>query len=281
VTSVARFDGKVVLITGGARGQGRSHALAFAERGADVVIIDACTDVPTVSYSLAGAEDLEQTRKDVEALDRRCLAIQADVRDAQAMQDAVAQTVAELGRLDIVIANAGVASYHRVSVMPPEAWRTVIDINLTGVFNIIHAAAPVLAEQGSGRIIATSSTMGRMGSRNASHYSASKWGVIGLVKSAALELAPNGVTVNAVAPVAVNTPLIQNDEVYRLFCPDVENPTWEDAAPRFAALTPIGVPHIECADVTHAMLFLASDEARYITGAVLDVTAGKSGAWTG
>jgi SDR family mycofactocin-dependent oxidoreductase len=280
VTSMARFEGKVVLITGGARGQGRSHALAFAEEGADVVIVDACADVRTVSYGLAAPDDLERTRKDVEALDRRCLAIQADVRDDQAMTDAVARTVAELGCLDIVIANAGVASYHQVSVMPPEAWRTVIDINLTGVFNIIHAAAPVLAEQGHGRILATSSTMGRMGSRNAGHYAASKWGVIGLVKSAALELASRGVTVNAVAPVAVNTPLIQNEEIYRLFCPDIENPTWEDAEPRFAALTPLQVAHIECSDVSRAMLFLASDEARYITGAVLDVTAGKSASWT-
>jgi SDR family mycofactocin-dependent oxidoreductase len=278
---MARFDGKVVLITGGARGQGRSHALAFAGLGADVAIVDACADIPTVSYGLATPDDLERTCKDVEAVDQRCVAIQADVRDAQAMTDAVAEVTAELGRLDIVIANAGVASYHRVGVMPPEAWRTVIDINLTGVFHAVHAAAPVMAEQGYGRIIATSSTMGRMGSSNASHYAASKWGIIGFIKSVALELASRGVTANVVAPVAVNTPLIQNEEVYRLFCPDLENPTWEDAAPRFAALNPIGVPHIECSDVTQAMLFLASDEARYITGAVLDVTAGKSGAWTG
>jgi SDR family mycofactocin-dependent oxidoreductase len=276
-----RFDGRVVLITGGARGQGRSHALAFAERGADVAILDACDGIPTVPYGLATPGELEQTRKDVESLGRQCVAIQADVRDAQAMADAVARVRADLGGLDVLIANAGVASYHRVGVMPPEAWRTVIDINLTGVFNAVHAAVPVMTERGYGRIIATTSTMGRMGSPNASHYSASKWGVIGFIKSVALEVASQGVTANAVAPVAVNTPLIQNDEVYRLFCPDLENPTWEDAKPRFAALTPIGVPHVECMDVSHAMLFLASDEARYITGAVLDVTAGKSGAWTG
>lgn len=275
------FAGRVVMITGGARGQGRSHALAFAGQGADVAIVDACSDISTVTYPLAGPDDLERTKKDVEALDRRCVAIQADVRDAQAMADAVTRVTTDLGRLDILIANAGVASYHRVGAMPPEAWRTVIDINLTGVFNSVHAAAPVLSEQGYGRIIATSSTMGRMGSPNASHYAASKWGVIGFIKSVALELAPRGVTANVVAPVAVNTPLIQNEEVYRLFCPDIENPTWEDAAPRFAKLTPVGVPHIECTDVSRAMLFLASEEARYITGSVLDVSAGKSGAWTG
>jgi NAD(P)-dependent dehydrogenase (short-subunit alcohol dehydrogenase family) len=196
------------------------------------------------------------------------------------MTSAVAGVVAELGGLDILVANAGVASYHQVAVMPDEAWRTLIDVNLTGVFHAVRAAAPIMLEQGRGRIIATSSTMGRMGSRNASHYAASKWGVIGFIKSVALEMAANGVTANVVAPTAVNTPLIQNDEVYRLFCPDVQNPTWEDAAPRFAALNPVGVPHIECSDVSEAMLFLASDEARYITGAVLDVSAGKSGGWS-
>lgn len=278
---MSRFDGKVALITGGARGQGRSHALAFAAEGADVAILDACADMPAVPYGLAGPADLEQTRKDVEALDRRCVAVQADVRDGQALRDAVAEVTTELGGLDILVANAGVASYHRVGEMPDEEWRTVIDINLTGVFHAVSAVVPVMLAQGQGRIIATSSTMGRMGSRNAAHYSASKWGVIGLIKSVALEVASSGVTANAVAPTSVDTPLIQNEEVYRLFCPELENPTWEDAAPRFAALNPAGVPHIEASDVSRAVLFLASDEARYITGAVLDVTAGKSGTWTG
>jgi len=277
---MTRFDNKVVLITGGARGQGRSHALAFAERGADVVLLDACRDEPVLSYPLATAEDLEATRKEIEALGRRCLAIKGDVRDFEAVDGAVARATAELGGLDVVVANAGVASYSPVAEMRPEAWRTIVDINLTGVFHAIRAAAPVLAGQGHGRIIATASTMGRMGAPNAAHYAASKWGIIGLIKSTALELASTGVTANAVAPTAVNTPLIQNDEIYRRFRPDLENPTWEDAEPRFTALIPMGVPHIECADVSAAIVFLASDEARYITGAVLDVSGGKAGSWT-
>jgi len=277
---MSRFDGRVVLITGGARGQGRSHALAFAERGADVVLFDACQDQPAVSYPLATTEDLERTRKEVEALGRRCLALQGDVRDYQAVSDAVARATAELGGLDVLVANAGVASYHRMTAMPLEAWHTIVDINLTGVFNAVRAAAPVMVEQGRGRIIATSSTMGRMGAANVAHYAASKWGVIGLIKSTALDLAQTGVTANVVAPTAVNTPLIQNQEVYRLFRPDLENPTLEDALPRFTSLIPMGVPHIECSDVSEAVVFLASDEARYITGAVLDVSGGKSGSWT-
>jgi SDR family mycofactocin-dependent oxidoreductase len=274
------FEGKVVLITGGARGQGRSHALAFAERGADVVLFDACRDQPTVTYPLATPEDLQRTRRDVEALDRRCLAIEGDVRDFDAVNGAVERATAELGRLDIVIANAGVASYHRVTTLPPAAWRELLDINLTGVFHAVRAAAPVLAAQGSGRILATASTRGRMGAPNGAHYAASKWGIIGLIKSAALDLATTGVTANVVAPTAVNTPLIQNEEVYRLFRPDLENPTWDDALPQFTSLIPQGVPHIEASDVSAAMLFLASDQARYITGSVLDVSGGKAGTWT-
>jgi SDR family mycofactocin-dependent oxidoreductase len=277
---MARFDNKVVLITGGARGQGRSHALEFAKRGADVVLFDACQDQPAISYSLATAEDLQGTAKEIEALDRRCLAIQGDVRDYQALSDAVASAVTELGGLDIVLANAGVGGFNPVTAIPPEQWHTIVDINLTGVFNTVRAAAPVLAEQRHGRIIATSSTMGRMGSRNAAPYAASKWGIIGLIKCAALDLAQTGVTANVVAPVAVNTPLIQNEETYRLFRPDLENPTWEDALAPLTALVPMGVPHIECADVSEAVIFLASDEARYITGAVLDVSGGKAGTWT-
>ncbi|WP_029429886.1 mycofactocin-coupled SDR family oxidoreductase [Blastococcus sp. URHD0036] len=275
------FDGKVVFITGGGRGQGRSHAVTLAEQGADIVLFDVPDQMSTVSYPPASAEDLKETQALVTGLGRRCLAIEGDVRSFEQVSGAVERGIEELGSVDIMLANAGVASYHQVSAMPPEAWSELIDINLTGVFHAMRAVLPHMIDRGSGRIIATSSTMGRGGARNGGHYAASKWGIIGLVKSAALEAGQHGVTVNAVCPVAVLTPLIQNEEIYHLFRPDLENPTWEDCKDGFAALNPMGVSHIDALDVSHMVAFLASDQARFVTGAVFDVTAGKSATWTG
>jgi SDR family mycofactocin-dependent oxidoreductase len=254
--------------------------LRLARDGADIVLFDVCADVKTVSYPMAHAADLEQTASDVEALGRRCLAVEGDVRDRGALDAAVERAVAELGHVDIVLANAGVASYHKTSVMPDNAWHTVIDINLSGVYNTVRATLPHLIERRYGRIIATSSTMGRMGAQTGSHYAASKWGVIGFIKSVALEVGALGITANCVAPGTIDTPLIQNDEIYRLFYPDHPNPQWDDVAPRFAALNPMGIPHLDVSDVSEAIAFLASDAARYITGAVLDISAGKSASWT-
>jgi NAD(P)-dependent dehydrogenase (short-subunit alcohol dehydrogenase family) len=202
------------------------------------------------------------------------------VRSDVDLQAAVDRAIDELGHVDIMLANAGVANYFTVQAMAPAAWRELIEINLTGVFNALHAVLPHMVERRYGRVIATSSTLGRTGAGVGANYAASKWGVIGLVKSAALEVGHAGVTVNAVAPGTVNTPLVQNDEIYRLFCPELENPTWEETAPRFAAQNPMGVQHLEVQDISAAVAFLASDEARYITGSVLDVNAGKSGHWS-
>ncbi len=273
---MGRFDGKVVLITGGARGQGRSHAVAFATEGADIAFCDAAADIDTVPYDLPGPDDLQETVRQVEDLDRRCLGVQADVRDGAAVGRFVDEAIAELGRVDIVLANAGIFTFSTIAEMDDTTWQTMIDTNLTGVFHTIRAVLPTMLEQGSGRIIATSSMAGKMGFPNVGHYVATKWGVIGLVKSVAQEVAASGITVNAICPTAVGTTMIQNEAAYKLFVPDLEHPTMEDAAPAFQALNPIPVPWVDVEDISNAMMFLASDEARYVTGETIAVAAGQN-----
>lgn len=273
---MGKFDGKVVLITGGARGQGRSHALAFAREGADIAFCDIAAQLDSVPYRMARPEDLDETVKLVEELDRRCVAVRADVRDQGQVQAFVDQARTELGRVDVLLANAGIFSFSTIAEMTEDLWQEMIDVNLTGVYHAMRAVLPIMIEQGSGRIIATSSTAGKMGFPNVGHYVATKWGVIGLVKSVAQEVGANGITVNAICPTSVDTDMIQNEAAYRLFLPDAENPTREDAAPAFQTLNPIPVPWIEPVDISNAMLFLASDEARYITGETLAVAAGST-----
>jgi SDR family mycofactocin-dependent oxidoreductase len=273
---MGRFDGKVVLVTGGARGQGRSHALAFAREGADIAFCDIAAQLDTVPYRMARPEDVDETVKLVEELDRRCVAVRADVRDLGQVQAFVDQARTELGRVDVLLANAGIFSFSTVADMDSATWQEMIDVNLTGVFHSMRAVLPAMLEQGYGRIVVTSSTAGKMGFPNIGHYAATKWGVIGLVKSLAQEVGANGITVNAICPTSVDTEMIQNDAAYRLFLPDTENPTREDAAPAFQAMNPIPVPWIEPVDISNAMMFLASDDARYITGETLAVAAGAT-----
>lgn len=273
---MGKFDGKVVLITGGARGQGRSHAVRFAQEGADVAICDIAGQLDTVPYSMAREPDLAETVKLVEELDRRCVAVRADVRDLGQVQAFVSQTRSELGRVDFLLANAGIFSFGRIAELDGPTWSEMIDTNLTGVFNAMRAVLPVMIEQGSGRIVATSSMAGKTGGTNIGHYTATKWGVIGLVKSAALEVAANGITVNAICPTTVNTDMIRNDAAYRLFRPDLEQVSPEEAAAVFQTLNPIPVPWVEPVDISNAMVFLCSDEARYITGETIAVAAGMN-----
>jgi SDR family mycofactocin-dependent oxidoreductase len=278
---MGRFDGKVVLITGGARGQGRSHAVRFAQEGADVAICDVAAQLDTVPYPLAKPDDLAETVRLVEDLDRRCVAVQADVRDRGQIDAFAEQTRTELGRIDFLLANAGIFTFSTVAEMDDRTWREMIDTNLTGVFNAMRAVLPAMIAQGSGRIVATSSMAGKMGYANVGHYCAAKWGVIGLVKSVAQEVAAHGITVNAVCPTGVDTTMIQNEAAYRLFLPDAENPTREDAAPAFQGLNAIPVPWVEPSDISNAMAFLCSDEARYITGETIAVAAGQNAANAG
>lgn len=273
---MGRFDGKVVLITGGARGQGRSHALAFAREGADVAFCDIASQMDTVPYPMARPEDLDETTKLVEELDRRCVAVRADVRDRGQVQEFADRARTELGRVDFLLANAGIFTFSTIAEMTEDVWRETIDTNLTGVFHAMRAVVPGMIEQGSGRIVATSSMAGKVGFPNVGHYVAAKWGVIGLVKSLAMEVGAHGITVNAVCPTAVDTQMIQNEAAYKLFLPDAENPTREDAAPAFESLNAIPVPWVEPADISHAMVFLCSDEARYITGETIAVAAGQN-----
>lgn len=274
MTSGQEHHGEVALITGAARGQGRSHALALARAGASLVLVDAPEAVATTPYAVSAPEDLDRTAKEITASGARCLTFAADVRSNSRMHELVRSAVAEFGRLDIVLANAGVFSVGTVREMTEQQWREVIDVNLTGVFNTIQASLGPLSESPRGRIVAAASGMGRRGAANIAHYVASKWGVIGLVKSVAIEAAPLGVTCNAVLPTIVNTTMIHNEPTYRLFAPHLESPDVEDVKPAFGATNPMGVPWVEPSDITDAVMFLLSKKARHISGETLSISAG-------
>lgn len=270
-----RVEGKVAFITGAARGQGRSHAVRLAEEGADIIALDVCAQIDTVPYPLATPEDLEETVAQVEKLGRRILARQADVRDFDAVKSTVDEGVAEFGRLDIVCANAGIADFGLAHELTGTQWDTMIGTNLTGVWHTVKAAVPPLIAGGrGGSIVITSSAAGLKAFQNLAHYASAKHGVVGLMRALSLELAQYLVRVNTVHPCTVNTDMTHNKITYDLFAPDLEEPTSGQLAERFQALNSLPVPWAEAADISNAVLFLASDEARYITGVTLPVDAG-------
>jgi SDR family mycofactocin-dependent oxidoreductase len=272
------LDGKVAFITGAGRGQGRSHAVRLAADGADIIALDLCADaVDTVGYPLATPDDLDETVALVEAEGRRAVKGIADVRDLAQVQAVVEDGLAQLGRIDIVCANAGIGTWAVAWEMTAEQWKDMIDINLTGVFNAARAALPSMVERGEGgSVILTSSTAGLIGYANTAHYTAAKHGVIGLMKVLAQETGQHGIRVNAICPTTVNTPLVINDATFELFAPDQENPGPEDVREPFAALNILDVPWIEPADVSEAVAWLASDAARYVTGISLPIDAGNT-----
>ena len=264
-----RLEGKVAFITGAARGQGRSHAVRLAQEGADIIAVDICRQIDTVPYPMATPQDLDQTVKEVEALDRRIVARQADVRDEAGLQAAFDAGVAELGPVDIVLANAGIAPMSTRE--QHAAWQDVIDVNLTGVFNTVETAIPSMIERGKGgAIVLVSSTAGINGiggpSRGGLGYTASKHGVVGLMRSYANNLAPHSIRVNSVHPTGVRTPMVVNDVMQEFLGQDR---SLSDLMPNA-----LPVDMVEPVDVSNAILWLVSDDARYVTGITVPVDAG-------
>jgi SDR family mycofactocin-dependent oxidoreductase len=272
-------DGKVALVTGAGRGQGRSHAVRLASEGADVICVDVCADpLETLSYSLSSEADLDETIAQIEAAGRRAVKAVADVRSLSEMQQAAEAGLAELGKIDIVCANAGIGTWAVSWEMTEQQWSEMIDVNLTGVFNTVRAALPSMVERGEGgSLVLTSSTAGLRAYANTAHYTAAKHGVIGLMKVLAQECGPHRIRVNAVCPTTVRTPLVINDSTFQLFAPDVANPTEDDVREAFEGLNILpGVAWIEPGDVSDAVLFLCSDAAKFITGVALPIDAGNT-----
>ncbi len=274
---MARFDGKVAVITGAARGQGRSHAVRLATEGADVIALDICHDIDTVAYDLATSADLAETARLVTAQGRRVVPAEVDVRDADALSRAISDGAGQLGGLDVVLANAGIG-FMDATVDPRAAFRDQLDVNLVGVWNTVQAAAPLMIEQGrGGAIVLTSSVFGLTGrggdgSGGGVGYVASKHGVVGLMRTFATWLAPHGIRVNCVNPTGVATRMVLNPAVEALFGGG-DDPA-PDPKPVDDVTNLFDVPLGEVQDVTAAVAFLASDEARYITGVALPVDAG-------
>lgn len=264
-----KLEGKVAFITGVARGQGRSHALRLAQEGADIIGVDICSQIDTVPYPMSTPDDLAETIRQVEALDRRIHAVEADVRDRAALQAAVDAGVAALGPIDIVLANAGIAP---LSVDPsPQEWQDVVDVNLTGVYHTIEVVKKAMIDRGAGgAIVITSSTAGLNGiggdTPGMLGYTAAKHGVVGLMRLYANQLAPHSIRVNTVHPTGVNTPMVVNEAMQEFLA--------QDPSLSNAMANALPVPMIEAVDISNAILYLVSDDGRYVTGVTLPVDGG-------
>ncbi|AOW91624.1 3-ketoacyl-ACP reductase [Rhodococcus sp. WMMA185] len=272
-----RVEGKVAFITGAARGQGRSHAVRLAGEGADIIAVDICGNIDTVTplYPLATDQEFQETVAQVEALGRKIVAVKADVRDLAGLQKAFDSGIEQFGHVDIVVANAGIISFGRSWELTTEQWQDMIDVNLTGVFNTAKVAVPSMIDAGrGGSILFTSSTAGLKGMPTAGHYAAAKHAVVGLMRTMAKELGQYNIRVNTINPGSTDTLMIQNPGMYEMMSPDDPEPSQDTAVPGFASLNMLPVPWIDPADVSNAVLFLGSDEARYVTGVTFTVDAG-------
>jgi SDR family mycofactocin-dependent oxidoreductase len=278
--SMGRVDGKVVLITGAARGQGRSHAVRLAEEGADIIGFDICKDIETVGYTLGTSEELQETANLVEKAGRRAFVREVDVRDRAAMDVAIAEAVAEFGRLDVVVANAAVGT---VGPGPVTAFADVVDVNLVGVFNTVHAALPHTGEGASFILIGSSAAffsapgepggMSLMGPGGIG-YPFAKRMLATYIDWFAPFLAPSGRRINVVQPTNVDTPMLHNQPMYRIFRQDLQQPTFDDVEESFQDLHGMPIPYVEAIDISHAVTYLASEESRYVTGIQLRVDGG-------
>jgi SDR family mycofactocin-dependent oxidoreductase len=272
---MGKLDNKVAVVSGAARGQGRSHAVSLAAEGAGIIALDICADLDGNTYPLARPEDLDETALLVEKEGVRVHTAIVDVRERSAVWKAIADGVAELGRLDIVVANAGICAMGEGQTI--QSWSDTIDTDLVGVFNVIQASLPHVSDGGS--IIATGSLAALLGSSTTqgpggSAYSFAKQIVARYVNDLSIQLAKRSIRVNAVHPTNVNTDMLHNEGMYRVFRPDLKSPTREEAEASFPAMQAMPVPYIEPQDVSNAVVFLASDDARYITGTQLRIDAG-------
>lgn len=277
---MGRVEGKVVAITGAARGQGRSHAIRLAEEGADIIAIDLCKNIETAGYPMAGNDDLDETARLVEKTGRRVAVKLADVRDCGALRVAIEEGVAELGRLDVVVPNAGILPMG--ADLPVSAFAETIDVNLVGVLNTVHASLPHLQPGGSIIIVGSVASFlppmpedeyagaGYMGYKFAKHV------LVDYVKELALQLAPQGSRVNSVHPTSVDTDMVMNKAMFRTYRPDLEDPTLEDIEPILATVQVMPISYVTTADVSHAVTYLASDESRYVTGVQIKIDGGAA-----
>ncbi|WP_077085851.1 mycofactocin-coupled SDR family oxidoreductase [Mycobacterium rhizamassiliense] len=279
-----RVEGKVAFVTGAARGQGRCNAVRLAEEGADIIAVDICRDIDTIGYPLARPEDLAETARLVDKSGRGIVAVQADVREAAQLERAVQSGIAEFGKLDIVVAQAGVAGMR--GQPPLQAWSDVINTNLVGAVNAIQVALPHLGEGAS--IIATGSTAALMNVATKENpgedpggtaYVTSKRLLSQYVWDLATQLAVRGIRANVIHPTNTNTDMLQSEPMYRSFCPSLTHPTRADAERAFGVQQAMPIPYVEPEDISNAVLWLASDEARFVTGLQLRVDAGGYLKW--
>jgi SDR family mycofactocin-dependent oxidoreductase len=272
---MGRVEGKVAFVTGAARGQGRTHAVKLAEEGANIIATDICAPVKSAPYEMATTSDLDETVRLVEEAGGKIIARVADVRDLAAMTEVVDEGVAQFGRLDIVLANAGVCTYGFLSTMDEAQWQEMLDIDLTGVWKTVRASVKHMIDAGNGgAIVLTSSTAGLRNLNEIGHYVAAKHGVTGLAKALANELAPHNIRVNSIHPSNCRTMMMTNSGVRKMFRPDLEDPSLEDAIEGFGVIHLLDTPWVEPEDVTNGILYLVSDDGRYVTGTQFAVDAG-------